>query len=231
MSKQQTNNKQQTVAESEATLQRFEAERNNVLDRKTLLADRRREIAFDALSGDKSATRLLDGLHREAVELESRLVSVGDAIAEAQRRLAAAREHEQKEANKQRALQVRQVLGELVEGLGDCGKALDLFVVGANKANDALDELHRFGCRVPTRDVVRVYGALAIHTALMQSALWSREIGRHLAPNERKDFRQLKVQWHDMVERNAVAPYLDDDDGEQINNEQINSEQAKTEAA
>ena len=104
------------------------------------------------------------------------------------------------------------------------GIALDLFVVGANKANDALDELHRFGCRVPTRDVVRVYGALAIHTALMQSALWSREIGRHLAPNERKTFDELKVQWHDMVERNAVAPYLDDA-------EQINSEQAKTEAA
>jgi len=119
---------------------------------------------------------------------------------------------------------VRQVLGELVEGLGDCGKALDLFVVGANKAEAALDALHRLGTRTPTRDVVRVYGALAIHTALMQSALWSREIGRHLAPNERKTFDELKVQWHDMVERNAVAPYLDDA-------EQINSEQAKTEAA
>ena len=116
------------------------------------------------------------------------------------------------------------MLGELVEGLGLCGKALDLFVVGANKTDAALDSLHRLGCAYPSRDQVRVYGALAIHTALMASALWSREVGRHLAPGERKTFGGLTAQWHDMVERNAVAPYLDD-------GEQINGEQAKTEAA
>jgi hypothetical protein len=219
------NKEQITVTEAEATLSRFEAERLGVVERKTALADKRRQIAFDALSGDKSASKLLDGLHREAVELESRVVSVNDAIAEAQRRLEQARQREQKEANKQRALQVRQVLAELVEGLGLCGKALDLFVGGANKADAALEALHRLGCAYPSRDQVRVYGALAIHTALMQSALWAREVGRHLAPNERKTFDELKVQWHDMVERNAVAPYLDDD--EQIN-EQIKT---ATEAA
>ena len=207
-----------TVTEAAATLSRFERERNDVLGRQVLLADKRRACAFDALSGDKSASRLLDGLVREAAELESRLVSVGDAIAEAQRRLAAAREYEQKEANKQRALQVRQVLGELVEGLGLCGKALDLFVVGANKAEAALDELHRLGCGYPSRDQVRVYGVLAIHTAFMHSALWAREVGRHLAPNERKSFGGLAAQWHDMVERN-VAPFLDDADAEQTKTE------------
>lgn len=228
MSKQQTNNKQQTVTEAEAALQRFEAERSGVVERQAALADKRREIAFDALSGDKSASKLLDGLVREAAELQIRSVGIHDALAEAGRRLAEARQVEERAADRQRALAVRQVLGELVEGLGDCGKALGLFVVGANKAEAALDGLHRVGCRVPTRDVVRVYGALAIHTALMQSALWAREAGRHLAPNERKSFDELKVRWHDMVERNAVAPYLDDDDGEQINNEQIKT---ATEAA
>ena len=218
MSSKTNATKQPSVAEAEATLQRFEAERNDVVERKTALADKRREIAFDALSGDKSASKLLDGLHREAVELESRVLSVGDAIAEATRRLEQARQREQKEANKQRALQVRQVLGELVEGLGLCGKALDLFVVGANKTDAALDSLHRLGCAYPSRDQVRVYGVLAIHTAFMHSALWAREVGRHLAPNERKSFGGLAAQWHDMVERN-VAPFLDDADAEQTKTE------------
>jgi hypothetical protein len=213
----------ETVAQCERVLAELGQRRDRLHERLGELERERGQVAYAAHTGDGAAGKLLDKTIAETVKHSEHVKALGDAIAEAGRRLEQARAREQREADRQRARDVRQVLGELVEGLGLCGKALDLFVVGANKANTALDSLHRLGCAYPSRDQVRVYGALAIHTRLMQSALWAREVGRHLAPNERKSFDELKVQWHDMVERNAVAPYLDD--GEQINGEQ----QIKTE--
>src|SRR6516164_9794514 len=137
MSSKTNATKQPSIAEAEATLQRFEAERNDVVERKTALADKRREIAFDALSGDKSASKLLDGLHREAVELESRVISVNDAIAEAQRRLAAAREHEQREADGEKASALCRVLTEFLQ----TARALDAALVTVAEHGNRLHEL------------------------------------------------------------------------------------------
>jgi hypothetical protein len=196
------------VTEAEATLSRFEAERLGVVERKTALADKRRQIAFDALSGDKSASKLLDGLHREAVELESRLVSVNDAIAEAQRRLAAAREHEQREANKQRALQMRQVLGRFVEAGNACDKALAVLVAASQQLRESCTELNKLGAAYPSHSQLDSLGSIALRTALTQTA-WVRYFER-VSPMEAKTFGQLIGQWSATVERNSIAPVLAD---------------------
>jgi len=70
------------VADAEQTLAAFEIERTDLLARQGALADKRRLAAFDAHSGDAQASKLLDGLHEEAIQFESRLARLDDAIAE-----------------------------------------------------------------------------------------------------------------------------------------------------
>src|SRR6516162_8532214 len=69
-------------------------------------AEKRRAVAFDAHAGDGSASKLLDGLHREAAELESRIIGLDDAVAEARRRLEQAYEYEAREADRAKAVEL-----------------------------------------------------------------------------------------------------------------------------
>jgi hypothetical protein len=76
-----------SLAKSEAPLARFERERDELAARKAALADRRRDAAYTAHIGDSAAAKVLDAVHREAVELESKIASLSDAVAEAQKGL------------------------------------------------------------------------------------------------------------------------------------------------
>jgi hypothetical protein len=217
------NKEQITVTEAEATLQRFERERNDVLDRRTLLADKRREIAFDALSGDKSASKLLDGLHREAVELESRLVSVNDAIAEAQRRLAAAREHEAREADGEKASALCRVLTEFLQTARALDAALVTVAEHGNRLHELQASMHMLGAAVPSAAQLDALGYRCLLTAI-GGTVWRRHF-ETLAPHERRSFSELCALWGRTLQRSIAARL---GDAEQISNEQTKTE---TEAA
>jgi hypothetical protein len=197
------NKEQITVTEAEATLQRFERERNDVLDRKTLLADKRREIAFDALSGDKSASKLLDGLHREAVELESRLVSVNDAIAEATRRLAAAREHEARAADREKASALAGVLTEFLQTARRLDAALATVAEHGNKLHELQASMHMLGAAVPNAAQLDSLGFRCLLTACAATP-WRRHF-ETLAPHERRSFTELCAYWARTLERGIAA--------------------------
>jgi hypothetical protein len=96
-----------SVADAEAALARLEQERAGLLERHERHADERRRVSYDAFNGDSKASKLLDGLHEEAVRFQSRLASIDDALNEGRRRLQQAKEHEAREADKQRALAAR----------------------------------------------------------------------------------------------------------------------------
>ena len=139
-----------TVANAEAMLARFERERADLVERKAALAEKRRAVAFDAHAGDGSASKLLDGLHREAAELESRIIGLDDAVAEARRRLEQAHEYEAREADRAKAVELRAALKQFVEHGAGVDAALEVLIESCNGMERALVEIHRCGSAFPS---------------------------------------------------------------------------------
>jgi hypothetical protein len=197
-----------TVANAEQLLARFEKERADLMERKAALADKRRNAAYDAHAGDGSASKLLDGLHREAVELESRIAGLDDAIAEARRRLEQAREAAAREQDRERALLLRQALAAFIEAGKGCDAALDLLISASTDLRNGITVMNKLGCTHPSHAQLDALGSIALRTALTDTA-WVRYFER-VSPVERKTFAGLTATWAAMVER-YIASRLGDD--------------------
>jgi hypothetical protein len=192
-----------SVANAEQLLARFERERAELVERKAALADKRRSVAFDAHAGDGSASRLLDGLHQQAVELESRIAGLDDAIAEASRRVERARENEAREQDRERAMMLRQALASFTEAGKGCDAALALLISASTDLRNSITIMNRLGCTHPSHTQLDALGAIALRTALTDTA-WVRYFER-VSPVERKTFAGLVAAWSAQVERKIAA--------------------------
>jgi hypothetical protein len=200
-----TKTKQQTdvVTAAAATLAGFERQRNALLDKQTKLADRRREVAFDAHNGDVGSGRLLDGIGKEAFELQARLDSLTDAIAEAQRRLHQARQRAERAAERANAKALEQTLDRFKQAGAALDKALEVLVWGGNEMRNAITQMNQLGCSHPSYAQLESLGALALRTALTQTG-WARYFER-VSPVEAKTFAGLVESWSTTVERQIEA--------------------------
>jgi hypothetical protein len=190
---------QTSVANAEAMLERFERERADLIERKAALAEKRRAVAFDAHAGDGSASKLLNGLHQQAVELESRIAGLDDALAEARRRLEQAREAQARQHDREQALLLRAALATFIEAGKGCDAALELFVSASQDMRNALTTMNRLGASHPSHNQLDSLGAIALRTALTDSS-WSRYFER-VSVVERKSFTSLVAAWAAQVER------------------------------
>ena len=190
-----------TVANAEAMLARFERERADLVERKAALAEKRRAVAFDAHAGDGSASKLLDGLHREATELESRIIGLDDAVAEARRRLEQAHEYEAREADRAKAVELRAALKQFVEHGAGVDAALEVLIESCNGMERALVEIHRCGSAFPSDAQLLSLGSRVLIAALSKTT-FRREFPA-VPPLERnRTMSAIVQQWSDTVERN-----------------------------
>ena len=190
-----------TVANAEAMLARFERERADLVERKAALAEKRRAVAFDAHAGDGSASKLLDGLHREAAELESRIIGLDDAVAEARRRLEQAHEYEAREADRAKAVELRAALTQFVEHGAGVDAALEVLIESCNGMERALVEIHRCGSAFPSDAQLLSLGSRVLIAALSKTT-FRREFPA-VPPLERnRTMSAIVQQWSDTVERN-----------------------------
>jgi hypothetical protein len=162
MSKQQTNNKQQTVAEAEATTETVaQCERvfAELTERRTKLIERlgelereRGRVAYDALAhvGDGAAGKLLDKTIAETVKHAEHVKALDDALREAGRRLAAARQHEAQAADRQRALAAARAAEKCWEHGAGIEAALVRLREHINGRYEALRVMHQNGLRYPS---------------------------------------------------------------------------------
>jgi hypothetical protein len=194
-----------SVANAEQMLERFERERADLIERKAALADRRRNAAYDAhATGD---AKLLDGVHRAAAELESRITGLDDAVAEAKRRLEAARQYEAKQADRERAKALRAALKRFCEHGAGVDSALDVLIESCNGMQDALTEMHRCGSSFPSDAQLLSLGGRVLLGALSKTPF--RRNFETLPPQERNRTMSMVVrQWSDTVER-SIAQRLD----------------------
>src|SRR3974377_1137546 len=114
--------KNDIVAEAERILQELEKRRADHAARRSELEDARKTHAYAAhAQHDAAASRLLDGIITEVAKHDQQTKALTDAIDEASRRVAFAREREQREQEKAKAT----ALLARFEGLAEHGAAVD----------------------------------------------------------------------------------------------------------
>jgi len=187
----------------EATLALLEHERNKFLDRQAQHADKRRALAFDAHAGDAEAIKLLDQLQREAVELQTQIDGINDAITEGQRRLVLARARERQEQNGIKAEALRQVLGRFTAAGRELENALTALVRSSREMRSALNDLHAGGIHFPRHEVIEGLGYRALATELRKT-IWANHF-RPLGHDDRRNFADLIASWSTAIERAITA--------------------------
>jgi hypothetical protein len=198
-----TMTKPTSVAIAKQMIQRFERDRDALVERRSALAKRRSGIAYDAHAGDASAVKLLDDLARQDAELETKIATIDDAINEARRRLDQARAYEASQKNRDKARALRAALARFTAAGKGLDRALEQVVAGSAEMRDALTQINRLGCSHPSHAQLDSLGSLALRTALTATA-WNRYFER-TAPGERKTFAALVSVWATMVERHIAS--------------------------
>jgi hypothetical protein len=194
-----TNKQPETAADAETTLARFEQERSHLLDRQRLFAGERRNAAYDAHTGDVQAAKRLQSFHDEAVRLASTLAGIDDAIIEAKHRVEAARQHEAKQADRERAAAQRKSLARFVAAGGQLDEAATLLAPAGQDFMNAHAELTASGIAFPRGEQLDVLGFSALQ-AMLAGTPWRRRF-ETISPVNRKRFGDLTSQWAKMIER------------------------------
>jgi hypothetical protein len=198
MSEQQQQQTSNDVEQAERIVANLETKRRELVEGRAADAEQRRAVAFAAHTGggDKAAQAAratLDKLAAAAVRFDAELRSVEDAIAEAQVRLHAARAAEAREADRVRALELKKLIGELIENGGVVDDALADLITAGNNLKACFDRLAGHGVSHPRHEQLAVMGNLSILTALGQTP-WRRYF-QTLAPREKKNFAAVMTSW------------------------------------
>ena len=188
-----------SVKKIEAALALLERERNEFLDRQAQHGDKRRALAFDAHAGDAEASNLLDQLQREAVEIQTQIDAINDAMTEGQRRLVLARAREQQERNAIKAEALRKVLGRFTGAGRELEQAVASLVRSSQEIRNALNDLHAGGIHNPRHEVIDGLGYRALATELRKT-IWANHF-RPLGHDDRRNFADLITSWGSAIER------------------------------
>jgi hypothetical protein len=192
------------VEKAEQTLARLDDKRRALVQRATELADERQRISYAAHAGnDKKSRQRLDEITAATVAHQSEMASIESAIAEATNRLATAKHNATLAADREQAIE----LGEVLETFAECGRdidaALTIIIERSRLMEKTLHRMNALGAASPNRNQLETLGALALHTALMQTP-WTRDF-RHLAPGERRTFNAMVDAWYPVVEANIAS--------------------------
>jgi len=193
------------VERQRRVLDELKERRSNQLHRKSELENERKAHAYGAhVQHDAEAGKLLTRAIDETLRLDQHIESLTDAINEQERVVVRAEQVAAKEAEREKLLRLRGELTRFVTAGRATHQALATFVAAQAELRAALDAMHRLGCSFPSGDQLRVLGGAAVNSMLMET-LWSRDIGRHLAPHERKTFAGLVAEWSRTIERGIDA--------------------------
>src|SRR6516225_88215 len=139
-----------SVAAAEAAIANLTAKRDALVARGNELATIRASVAYKALSeDDATAKQKLDQINEESVSHSHELASVDAALVTARQKLAAAQQHEVKQAEREQAKELRVVLDQFVETATQRDEALaDVATLGHN-LHQIQARMQELGAAVP----------------------------------------------------------------------------------
>jgi hypothetical protein len=153
------------------------------------LIEARGEISYAANTGDQVARKKLDALNHEFALHQSELENFAAAIAEATKRVDAARRDEAEATTRTNAREAREIWAEVVEDLYAADNAMVEANARINAAYSKLRTMHSLGAKFPSAQQFIVNGAMVASTSLMPTP-WHREF-RHLSPHEKRTWKGL----------------------------------------
>jgi hypothetical protein len=194
--------KEHAEAIEKAERVRAELEARLAAAREALAANlaKRDGLAFAAATGDATASKMIGALAKEAATLADDIRSLEAAVAEAGRRVTAARLDADHEAKRQAARKAREVLVRLTAR----GPALDAGLTQVREAyhgfQDDLRELAALGAPAPSGNLIDVNSRRALDAAM--SGLHSKV--RPVPPLQQHTFDELCRGWARPSERWAA---------------------------
>lgn len=187
------------VEAAERVVQELTEKRERIAHRVREISEERRTLAFAAhASADQDARSRLDALNSEGATIAGEFEGIDAAIAEANRRLGAARQAADLEVDRAHARELRSVLAKFVEHGRKTDQALAALINETSSLRETLTQMHGLGCDFPSHALADTNARLAVVTALMQTP-WRREF-EHLAPRERRTFTELVNGWAARIE-------------------------------
>jgi hypothetical protein len=197
----QTTKQIDAVAAAEATLSGFQKQKDALLDKQTMLAERRRVAAYDAhTQGD---VKLIDGLAEEGVRLDHRIAGINDAIAEAERRLQQAQDHAAREVEREQAKELLEHLKQFRQYGDQVDRALQVLVLATVGLENTLTEINRCGSSFPSQAQLLSLGGRVLLAAMSKTPF--RRNFETLPPLERdRSMAAIVEQWCTTVERSIT---------------------------
>jgi hypothetical protein len=195
-----------SVANAEQLLARFLRERDELIARKSTLADRRRYHAYAAHSGDAKANKLLDGVNREAVELETKLASIDAAVSEAKHRVEIAKQHEARAADRAQALAICQEWTESAADFAALDQGLNLAADAACRLYERYGKMQQHGFKPPPQLTLMLADVVVSALMAMPKPLWQQfnyQGLEYLPPGRRRSAASLRGAWGPQVERHV----------------------------
>ena len=197
-------NQTTSVSDAEAAIARLEGKRSELLARGTELATVRASLAYAALAdGDDKSRAKLDKLNIEAATHTSEVAAVEAAIKTANERLAVARNHEAKQADRASARELSVVLDQFTRTAAE----LDRVLADVARLGHALHQIQvqmaQLGSPVPNGAQLDSLGFRSLLTACAATP-WHRHF-QVLAPHERRSFSDLIAIWTDTNRKHLAS--------------------------
>jgi hypothetical protein len=190
---------------AEKILTELRGRREAAIGRGVALGEERTQLAFGAHAlGDAKARRRLDEINREAALHESELRSLGAAIAEAEKRRAAAERDAAQEEDRKAARRLRTVAQRMKQRGKNLDAALAIVIDELVGLKTDVDEIHRFcGLQFPSHQQRDVFSYHALLTALKRTSFDRRF--EPISSVSHITFRALTANWGVTLEKNAGA--------------------------
>jgi hypothetical protein len=167
--------------------------------RSDAIARERDELAFAALAqNDEKSRARLNRLHEEQLKIGHTIATIEGAIREGHTRLSAAEHAAQVEADKARALAIREVVARVTDNMKLADEHFTVAVEALVAANAGIEEIHRLGEVFPTAAQVKANLEYAIHTTIQTLPKpWWRDWLRVLSPLQRRTFAGIwgRMAW------------------------------------
>jgi hypothetical protein len=193
------------IEKAETILRDLRAKREGAVGRGVALGEERTQLAFGAHAlGDAKSRKRLDEINRESALHDSELRSLDAAIAEAEKRRAAAERAAAQEEDRKGARRLRTVVQRMKQRGKNLDAALAIVIDELVGLEADVNEIHRFcGSQFPSHQQRDVFSYHALLTVLKRTSFDRRF--EPISSVNHITFRALTANWGVTLEKNVAA--------------------------
>jgi hypothetical protein len=193
------------VEQAQKILDSLMDQRDELVSRANRANADRQNLSFSALtSRDKQSMEKLRKANDQAITFNVELENLDSAIRTATQNLDIAHRAEALASDRASAEALREKLSRFTELALNLDDRLTDFLSTAKEMDETLAEMRKLGAANPSDAQMRVLATFCLK-AFVMAVPWCAREWEHLAPGQRKSFRDLALGWHTMIEAGINA--------------------------